>query len=281
MDKELRDELFGKGAESFSNSDFSQALGCYKQILSQDSSDWNAWYLAGICLHFLEDFPMAISYLEQALKLSHEDPSVYHSLGVAFEKNGDFSASLEALRKGRDLDPENVDFYISYGNTRKAMGDYEKAFGNYQSAFKVLASRIVKSMSNQRRNPVYPHPDYPFHLWMDCAIEGAMYLGVQKNYYIKGVEFPTGAMAEEELITHRHEGLLWIIREDSKGDMYQLYLPNYFNTFFVFLSRDCDYFYLLGFMSYVLGLLGRQKEAQEYSQEAEFFKSLFYKYQAS
>lgn len=281
MDENLRNELLDRGVTCFTNNQFTEAITHFRQIIDQDPTDWNAKYLVGQCYRFLGDYPTAISYLEKALSLRDDESSVYHELGVAYQLNGDYSDSLDALAKGKDLDPENEVFYISYAMTRKAQGEYEKALGNYQSAFKMLGNRITRFMRNSRRTPIFPHPECPFHLWMDCAIEGAMYSAVTAGY-LKGVEFPTGQMAEEELITKQHEGLCWIIREDFEGNMFQLYLPNYFNTFFVILCRDESVYYeLIGNMSTVLSLLGRDEEAKEYREEAEFFMAKFTEHQSA
>jgi tetratricopeptide (TPR) repeat protein len=279
MDKELRNELLQKGMTSFTNSNFPQAISSFRQILNQDQSDWNAWYLVGQCYRFLGDYPTAISYLEKALKLRNDESSVYHALGVAYQLNGDYSASLDALSKGKELDPENEIFYISYAMTRKDQGEYEKALGNYQSAFKVLASRIAKAMKNERSNPIYPRPNSPFRLWMNCAFEGGVYLGVWARN-LKGIEFAEGDLDEEQFYASHYEGQLWFDHKDSAGDLFRMYLPNFLNTFFVLLSKDNAYFNLIGNMSTVLGLLGRHEEAQEHYQEAQFFMSLFNKRQS-
>lgn len=272
--EDLRNDLLQRGMSSFTNSNFPQAISYFTQILNQDQSDWNAWYLMGQCHRFLGDYPTAITYLEHALKLRKDESSIYHALAVAYQLNGNYSASLDALAKGKELDPENEVFYISYAMTRKAQGEYEKALGNYQSAFKVLAGRIAKSMKNERTNPIYPRPNSPFRLWMNCALEGGIYLGVKVDN-LKGIEFPKGELDEEQFYANRYEGQLWFDHKNSAGDLYRMYLPNYFNTFFVLLSGDNAYFNLIGNMSTILGLLERHDEAQEHYQEARYFMSLF------
>lgn len=280
MDKDLRNELLQKGMSCFANSKFPQAISYFWQILKQDQSDWNAWYLVGQCYRFLGDYPTAISNLEQALKLRHDESSVYHALGVAYQLNGNYSASLDALAKGKELDPENEVFYISYAMTRKAQGEYEKALGNYQSAFKVLASRIARALKNETSNPIYPRPNSPFRLWMNCAHEGGIYLAKRAGNF-KDLIFPDGDLEEEQFYIDRNEGRLWFdLIQKSSGNRYRNYLPNFLNTFFVLLSGDNAYFNLIGNMSTVLGLLGRHEEAQEHYQEAQFFMSLFNKRQS-
>lgn len=276
MDEVRRNELLQRGMFCFANSNFSQAISHFRQIIKQDPLDWNAKYLVGQCYRFLNDYPSAISYLEQALKLRKDQSSIYLALGVAYQLNGDYPASLDALAKGKDLDPENEVFYISYAMTRKAQGEYEKALGNYESAFKVLASRIAKSMINETSNPIYPRPNSPFRLWMNCALEGGIYLGVKAGN-LKGIEFPKGELDEEQFYASRYEGQLWFDHKDLAGDLFRMYLPNYFNTFFVLLSGDNTYFNLIGNMSTVFGLLGRNEEGREHYQEAEDFMSLFNK----
>lgn len=279
MDKDLRNELLQRGMYCFTTSNFPQAISYFRQILNQDQSDWNAWYLVGQCYRFLGDYPTAISNLEQALKLRHNESSIYHALGVAYQLNGNYSASLDALAKGKELDPENEVFFISYAMTRKAQGEYDKALGNYQSAFKVLASRIAKAMRNETSNPINPRPNSPFRLWMNCAFEGGVYLGVWARN-LKGIEFAEGGLDEEQFYASHYEGQLWFDHKDSAGDLFRMYLPNFLNTFFVLLSKDNAYFNLIGNMSTVLELLGRHEEAQEHYQEAQYFMSLFNKNQS-
>lgn len=278
IEEDLRNELLQKGMTCFTNNNFSQAILYFKQINKQDPSDWNAKYLVGQCYRFLNDYPNAISYLEQALKLSKDQSSVYHALGVAYHLNGDYPAALDALSRGKDLDPENEVFYISYAMTCKAMGEYKKALANLESAKKVLARRVAKAMNNERNNPIYPHHNSSYGLWEDCAFEGALYLTVRSG--IKGVALPSGEVAQDELSTRRHEGLFWVDQEDNKGQTTRLFLPNYFNTIFILLTSDSAYFNIIGNMSAVLDLLGRQEEAREHYQEAMYFKSKFERHQS-
>lgn len=277
MDEIPRNQMLDRGFTCFTNSQYTEAISHFKQIVDQDPSDWNAKYLVGQCYRFLNDYPSAISYLEQALKLRKDQPAVYHALGVAYQLNGDYPASLDALAKGKDLDPENEVYYISYAMTRKAQGEYEKAFGNYQSAFKVLASRIARAMRNETSNPIYPWPNVPFQIWINCAREGGIYLG-ERAGYLKDIDFHEGDPEEEQFYADRKQGKLWFdLKTKSSPEILRVYLPNYFNTFFVLLSGDNAYFNLIGNMSTVLGLLGRHEEAQEYYQEAQYFMSLFNK----
>jgi len=277
MDKELRNELLQRGMSCFSNGDFNHAMSYFGRILNEEPSDWNAWYLVGQCNRFLGDYPSAIFNLEKALNLRQDQPSVYHALGVAYQLIGNYSASLDALAKGKELDPENEVFYISYAMTRKAQGEYEKALGNYESAFKVLASRIAKSMINETSNPIFPRPKTPYQIWMNCAREGGLYLSKRDDDF-KELLFSDGDPEEEQFYIDRNEGRLWFdLIQRSSGNRYRNYLPNYFNTFFVLLSGDNAYFNLIGNMSTIFGLLGRHEEGQEHYQEAQFFMSLYNK----
>lgn len=274
MDTYLRDLLLKNGTQSLLNSDYSQALVSFEQILSKDPSDWNVWYLAAQCHRFLGDYPTAISYLNRALKLNDKISSVYHALGVAYQLNRDYAASLVALEKGRDLDPDNELFYISYGLTLKAQGKYEKALFSYQSAKRVLGRRIARSLHNERTNPILPLPNFTFHLWTECAIDGAVHLTVLAGN-LDYLAFPDSEMSKQESLMHWYDGLLWVDQNNDEGNLTRQFLPNYINTFFDLLTRDVAYSNIIGNMSTVLDLLGRQEEAKLHYSEAMFFRSFF------
>jgi tetratricopeptide (TPR) repeat protein len=249
---------------------YDEALTLLRSVIEGDPSDWNSIYLAGQCCRFLNDLDGAFYYLRKATDINPNDSSVWLALGIACQLKGNWDDAIDALRKALQIDPDCVLAFNSLALTQKKMGELEKANHNYNAGAQALSRCIVMSMTNTPDNQILPHRNSRNGLWSEYAMYGAMYL-VANEETIEGIAWPTGEMAEEEGLTHKHRGLLWAEHKDHDGKPVRLFLPNYFSTFYMTLRSDRTFSELMGNRGMVLEMLGKQEDAQKHLQEAEEF----------
>ena len=249
---------------------YNEALPLFRQVFESDTSDWNAIYLAGQCYRWLNNFDGAIDCLREAARINPNESPVWLALGITYQLNEDWDRSIEALKKAIQIDSDYVLAFNSLAMTQKRMGELEKAIHNYEAGAIALARQIVKNTPNSAENPIFQHGNSTNDLWLEYAMQGGIYLAAAAGN-IERMAWPTGEMAEEEMRTQKHKGLLWVDQNDSKGKLMRLFLPNYFNTFRVTLQSDQTYSKLMGNRGLVLEMLGEDEDAQKHLQEAEEF----------
>lgn len=248
---------------------YDEALSIATEALRQNPNNWQLHYCAGLSLRWLNRYGEAIEKLETAARLKPRDSRVLLALGIARQQGGDYEGAIATFREAIESDPDYELAYNSLAMTQKLMGEYDKASHNYDAGVQALARRIVKSMTNDRRNPVLPHVETRNGLWISCAMAAVCFAASSAS--ISNIAWPTGESAIEEQRTHRHEGLYWTDVDRDNGERARLYLPNYLATFAHELRRSGSYAHLMGNRSTVLGILGRHDEARQHLEEAEDF----------
>lgn len=99
---------------------------------------------------------------------------------------------------------------------------------------------------------------------------GAMFIASSDNT-IEELAWPTGEFAMREEKDEGFDGLFWHDQIGNDGRKTRLFLPNYFNTFEVRLRDNADYAMLLRAKGTALEALGRETEAQQHYDEADYF----------
>ena len=247
-----------------------EAFNLLRQAIDRDSSDWNAWELAGQCCRFMNDINGALHHLSHAVKLKKDEPAIWLALGIAYQLNAQYDDAIESFRCAIEIDSDFELAYNSLALTQKKRGELEKALHNYDAGTKALTRRIVKAMQNSRTSQILKYHYTTGSLWLQYGTYGAIYL-TSAEEGIKGIAWPTGEQALEEERTELHAGLYWIDTPNNKGHTCRLFLPNYFNSFREQLKQGSAYSNLIGNRGTVLELLGQHEEAQRHFEEAAEF----------
>lgn len=256
--------------------DFSSALVLFLRLIESGSgaNDYYPLYGAGQCYRFSGMFPEAVGMLTKAANIAPEGAlgSVLRALGIARQKVGDLDGAIETLREAHRAEPESVEVFISFGMTRKLMGDYENAILNYDSGLKTLSRRIVGLLSdaNSASSARPPHWDSRNSIWTKYAFDAAIEL-CAANETVEGFAWPTGAMASEDQRTGFLEGWYWRDSPEPSGKFTRMFCPNFFSTFASQLREDSRYPILVGNISTSLRLLGRDDDSEHHREEAEDF----------
>jgi len=256
---------------SMRNGEYGRALPVFRQEIQKRPSDWTLLYMAGQCCRFLNNIDQAISYLTDAAALKQDDPAVWLALGISLQLDRRYKAAVEALLHSIEADGDYELAYNSLALTQKRMGQLDKAVSNFDAGMKALSRRILKSMRNDPANTIHKHFSSTHHLWIEYATYAGLYLCSLEDG-IDRMAWPTGAEAEEEERTERHQGLYWADQRDAEGKRLRLFLPNFFNTFAVALKESGSYSQLAGNKGTVIESLGGVEEAKALFMEANEFQ---------
>lgn len=249
---------------------YDEAIIHLNEFIKNDKNHWNAWYLLGQAYRFKNDFDSAIKCHKKAYTLNKEFPPILLALGIAYQLNENYIGAIESLEKAINLDETYAIACNSLALTYKRLGDLEKSLETFDRGFNSIAKKFFMSLNNSKQNKIYKHRDVN-GIWIKCAIQGAIYLGVKLGY--SSVLFPTGEQAIHEESTEEHGGLYWIEKNvKNKGKAFEL-LPNLLNTFREHLRGNMLFISMLRDQGLIYEMMGKKDNAYANYQEAEYFEN--------
>jgi tetratricopeptide (TPR) repeat protein len=166
----VRQALAAAGAHHLAG-DLARADECYRQILGDDPSCAEAWYLLGavnqqrgrvaesvsLYLKALSRDPCRVEvlsnlglallslrrageaepHLRKAIRLRPDFAHAHNNLGSALEDKGDLEGAAACFRRALELMPDSVDAHNNLGNALRAQCDLEGAVHSYDRALRL------------------------------------------------------------------------------------------------------------------------------------------------
>jgi len=267
------DTLNIKARELIRARNFEEAIEVLQESIGCDETQWNVWELLGQCFRFTSKYDDAIQCLTISTNLNPGNKSAFLSLGIAYQMAEKYQESLSALRHANELDRDYVLAYNSAAMTLKLMGNFDKSILVYEQALLSLSREFCFNAKNERDGDIVPRLDtHKSDLWTQPLVEAAIQHAAIDG--LDGVTFPTGASAEIETLECTHEGLLWEDIVESGGKKVRVYFPNFFNAALFFFIDDGRYSTIVGNLSNVLKLVGRERDSENYYLEAVRFSEM-------
>lgn len=89
-----------KKANSFEKSGLiTHAIGVYENIIKEDNTSFDAYYLLGLCYYRLKDFKNSVKSIKKAIDLYPNHAESYFKLALCYKKSRDFQNALLYLKK--------------------------------------------------------------------------------------------------------------------------------------------------------------------------------------
>jgi len=270
----MNDNWLEKVSSLMGAKQYGEAIVLLKDIITNDASNWNAWYLIGQCFRFLNDFDEAVECLKRASELARDHkPAALLALGIAYQLKGEFSAAIEAFTEAIGIDQNYALAYNSLALTYKRLNQYELSAESYKRGIQALTRKFVLNLNNEPSNRIFKHQNTPSTLWVEYATWGAAYLACVRFPNSTSLLLPSGSAAQEEELNETHKGLYWVEQRKESGEPSCYVLPNFFNTFREYLKGNNLYATMTGNRALVLELLGKTDEAESHFREANYFES--------
>lgn len=108
-----------------------------RKAIAIDPHPGHAYLNLGIIYDRQHRFPEAIAAIETALDKGNTDQARAHNnLGIIYWEIKEFEKSIRHAETAINIDPDLLDAYITLGITFEDMGQKEKAFASYQTAWR-------------------------------------------------------------------------------------------------------------------------------------------------
>ncbi|MFB2922295.1 tetratricopeptide repeat protein [Aerosakkonema funiforme] len=113
---------------------FSEAEKKYREIISWDGKQANAWHNLAMLYYMKEEYQDALLMLIKALQMDSSVALYHYSFGLIMEKMDNAPEAIRAYEQAIALNPEMIDAYNNIGNIWLAEGDLDRAESIYRQA---------------------------------------------------------------------------------------------------------------------------------------------------
>jgi len=140
-------QLTGAATLAYQVGNFREALGYFKQIVTLDNSNTDAWRGIGEISKGLKDFQTAIHAYEKYLEISSdrfEAAEVYTNLGSVYTELNNYSKATEYFLQAIEINPNLVPAVYNLAVSYLHRKEYDKAIKNYQTAIS-LDVRFIRA----------------------------------------------------------------------------------------------------------------------------------------
>ena len=119
------------------NSSFSEAIELFEDIIKNDNSDSQTYYLLGTSYLQLRKLDLAELNLKNALKLNNNFISAIHNLGIAMSLKKNFLEAEKNFLKVLEFKPKNVDTLIELARNYELSNNLDYAKKYYEEVLKL------------------------------------------------------------------------------------------------------------------------------------------------
>lgn len=113
----------------------------------------NAYLERGVCHRYLHQDDRAMADFDQAIAIDSRLARAYTARGFIYRERGDNRHAMEEFSRSIEISP-NVDAYFERGQTYEALGEHQKAIGDFDMAISEIrdAPYIYRARAFARRN---------------------------------------------------------------------------------------------------------------------------------
>jgi tetratricopeptide (TPR) repeat protein len=133
-------QFFKRATQAYQAGDMDLALSFIQKIFKKDPSYPQILHLWGTILARMKAFEAAEGKFKQALSRNLNDWEAWNNLGVVYKAQDNFKEALNALIKAERGLPDRADIPYNIANIYKSEGKYTEALEKYQQALKINPS---------------------------------------------------------------------------------------------------------------------------------------------
>jgi tetratricopeptide (TPR) repeat protein len=133
-------QFFKKATQAYQAGDMDLALSFIQKIFKKDPNYPQILHLWGTILARMKAFEAAEGKFKQALSRNLNDWEAWNNLGVVYKAQDNFKEALNALIKAERGLPDRADIPYNIANIFKSQGKYQEALDKYQQSLKINPS---------------------------------------------------------------------------------------------------------------------------------------------
>ena len=111
-----------------------EAEEIYREILSGDPDNAQAWQLLGVIAHQRDNDAEAIDHIRRALALNPRLASAYNNLGLIYQRAGNETEAIVCYQRALEINPQYAEATFNLGRTHDDLGRYDQASALYDRA---------------------------------------------------------------------------------------------------------------------------------------------------
>lgn len=186
------DTLYQEALNLHHQQQFAAAESKYREYLTANSENAEAWLNLGILYYQTENFAASEEAIAKSLEIDGVNPMAYYAIGCCLERANNIAEAISAYQDAIALDPSLLDAYNNLGNLLLQLGDLNQAEAVYQQAISAnpehfgsyinLGNLLLRQNQIDRAVEVYQtaltyNPDNP-----DLLNNLEIALNLQKNH---------------------------------------------------------------------------------------------------
>lgn len=149
------------GSELRQQKQFAAAIEPLRQAVQLDPSDWEAWYLLGVCLDLQPEgaaaegeAPESARALAESVAIEPQWAEGLYSLGLTLHRMGEDRAARHYYQRAAEQAPQNPDILNNLGGSLANAGDFAAAIEWLQRAVEVAPDReqFQDNLASTQRN---------------------------------------------------------------------------------------------------------------------------------
>ena len=130
-------EFLALAKQHHQNNNFFDALKFYEEILSINSSHFEAIFLLGILKAQTKKFEEAKELFKKAIKIKPENPDLYNNMGLILREMKDYDQSLVSFKKAIQINPKFSVAFNNLGIVYKDLDNIDEAEKNFHQSIKI------------------------------------------------------------------------------------------------------------------------------------------------
>jgi tetratricopeptide (TPR) repeat protein len=109
----------------------------YRQVLSVEPNQADAWHLLGVVAHQMGKHEVAVGYIRRAIQLTGTEAAFHVNLGNALNSQGKLDEAIVCFRHALGLKPDFVEAHNNLGTALQDQGRLDEAAACYRRAIEL------------------------------------------------------------------------------------------------------------------------------------------------
>tara|TARA_B100001939_G_scaffold347262_1_gene368328 strand:+ start:298 stop:2298 length:2001 start_codon:yes stop_codon:yes gene_type:complete len=132
-----QEKKFAEAKQLHNSGKIVEAQKLYLELIENNSSNYQLFFLIGTSYLQLENFEKAIAYLNNSIKINPKFPYSYNSKGIVFSENKEFEEAITNYNEAIFLKPDLFEAHLNKAISLKNIQKYEESFKSFEKCIEI------------------------------------------------------------------------------------------------------------------------------------------------